>query len=84
MSESPKNLYEKSYEQGSKRKNLGFDYHEEDIILKRTMMPRLFENPVVSGFLRYINNVMVNNVDSVKLIRNFFNYTVKKNDTNIN
>ncbi len=84
MSESPKNLYKKSYEHGAKRKNLGFDYHEEDIILKRTMMPRLFENETVAGFLRYINNVMVNNIDAVKIVRNFFNYTVDKNDTNIN
>ena len=84
MNESPKNLYQKSYEQGSKRKNLGFNYREEDVILKRTMMPRLFENETVAGFLRYINNVMVNNIDSVKIIRNFFNYTVDKNDTNIN
>lgn len=84
MSESPKNLYDQSYEQGADLKNLGFDYHEEDILLKKTMMPRLFENETVAGFLRYINNVMVNNIDSVKIIRNFFNYTVKKNDTKIN
>jgi hypothetical protein len=84
MSENHKNLYEKAYEQGSKRKNLGFDYHGEDAIVKRTMMPRLFQNATNAGFLRYINNVIVNNIDSVKIIRNFFNYTVKKNDTNIN
>jgi len=44
MSESPKNLYEKQFDYGNNRKNLGFDYHEEDIIVKKTMMPRLFEN----------------------------------------
>ena len=33
---SPKNLYDKSYEHGVKRLNKGFDYHEEDIILKNT------------------------------------------------
>ena len=84
MSENPKNLYQKLYEEGANLKNLGFDYHEEDIVLKKTMMPRLFENETTAGFLRYINNVMVNNIDSVKIIRNFFNYTVKKNDTKIN
>ena len=31
MREKPKNLYDKSYEQGANLKNLGFDYHEEDI-----------------------------------------------------
>ena len=64
--------------------NKDLDYREEDIIVKRTMMPRLFQNATTAGFLRYINNVLVNNIDSVKIIRNFFNYTVKKNDTNIN
>ena len=83
MSESPKNLYEKQFDYGNNRKNLGFDYHEE-IIVKKTMMPRLFENENNKGFLRYINNVFVNSIDAVKTIRTFFNYTVPKNDTKIN
>jgi len=84
MRENPKNLYKKSLEYGVNRKNLGFDYHQEDIILKKTMMPRMFLNENVKGFLSYVNNVMVNNIDAVKIIRNFFNYTVDKNDTNVN
>ena len=81
---SPKDLYEKRYEFGEKRLNKGFNYHEEDIVVKKTMMPRLFSNEQVKGFLTYVNNVMVNNIDAVKIIRTFFNYTVKKNDPNIN
>jgi len=84
MSESPKNLYENSLKFGENRKNLGFNYHEKDILLKKTMMPRMFQNENVAGFLTRINNIMVNNIDSVKIIRNFFNYTVKKNDMNTN
>jgi len=84
MNGSPKNLYKKSLEDKVNRKNLGFDYHQEDIILKKTMMPRMFLNENVKGFLSYVNNVMVNNIDAVKIIRNFFNYTVDKNDTNVN
>ena len=42
MNGSPKNLYEKSLKQGENLKNLGFDYHQEDILLKKTMMPRMF------------------------------------------
>lgn len=84
MSGSPKNLYEKSLEFGKDKKNLGFDYHQEDVILKKTMMPRMFLNENVKGFLSYVNNIIVNNIDSVKIVRNFFNYTVKKTDTDVN
>ena len=80
MSEKVNNLYDKQYDYGKNLKNLGFDYHEEDVLLKKTMMPRLFANPNVAGFLRYVNNVMVNNIDAVKILKNFINYTVKKND----
>ena len=80
MSEKQTNLYTKQYDFGKNLKNLGFDYHEEDVLLKKTVMPRLFANPRVAGFLRYVNNVMVNNIDSVKILKNFINYTVKKND----
>jgi hypothetical protein len=85
MSEkTPKKLYESSYAYGESRKNLGFNYREKDILLKKTMMPRMFLNDTVKDFLSYINDVMVNNIDSVKVIRNFFNFTVKKDDININ
>jgi len=83
MNENPKNIYENSLKFGEKRKNLGFNYHEEDVLLKKTMMPRMFLNRNVAGFLTRINNIMVNNIDAVKVIRNFFNYTVPKNDLNI-
>tara|TARA_Y100000385_G_C13001031_1_gene597236 strand:+ start:127 stop:381 length:255 start_codon:yes stop_codon:yes gene_type:complete len=82
MKENETNLYTKQFEYGNKLKNLGFDYHEEDILLKKTMMPRLFLNENVKGFLSYVNNVMVNNIDAVKILQNFINYTVKKNDMN--
>ena len=82
MSENPKNIYENSLKFGENRKNIGFNYHEEDILLKKTMMPRMFFNQNVTGFLTRINNIMVNNIDAVKVIRNFFNYTVPKNDLN--
>lgn len=82
MSEKPTNLYEKQYKYGENLKNLGFDYHQEDMLLKKSMMPRMFLNANVKGFLSYVNNVMVNNIDAVKILKNFINFTVKKNDMN--
>ena len=84
MSENPSNLYSTMYDAGRKKLHEGFDYHQEDVIVKKTMMPRLMQNENVKRFLSYINNTMVNNIDAVKVIRNFFNYTVPKNDTKIN
>ena len=80
MKENETNLYTKQYDYGKNLKNLGFNYHEEDVLVKKTMMPRLFLNENVKGFLSYVNNVMVNNVDAVKVLKNFINFTVKKND----
>jgi len=80
----PNDLYGTALEAGEKRLNKGFDYSKKDVLLKKVMMPRLFANQNVSGFLSYVNEVIVNNIDAVKVIRTFFNYTVKKNDKNIN
>jgi len=80
MKENETNLYTKQFLHGRKLKNLGFDYHEEDVLVKKTMMPRLFLNENVKGFLTYVNNVMVNNIDAVKILKNFINFTVTKND----
>ena len=80
MKENETNLYSKQLEYGRNLKNLGFNYHEEDVLVKKTMMPRLFLNENVKGFLSYVNNVMVNNIDAVKILKNFINFTVKKND----
>jgi len=80
MKENETNLYEKQLLEGRNLKNLGFNYHEENVLVKKTMMPRLFLNENVKGFLTYVNNVMVNNIDAVKILKNFINFTVKKND----
>ena len=70
MKENETNLYSKQLEYGRDLKNLGFNYHEEDVLVKKTMMPRLFLNENVKGFLSYVNNVMVNNIDAVKILKN--------------
>jgi len=85
MSEkNPKNLYRKALEFGVKRLHKGFDYHQTDIIVKKTMMPRFQSNETIRNFLSYVNDVVVEQIDAVKVIRTYFNYTVDKNDKNIN
>ena len=85
MSEkNPKNLYRKALEFGVKRLHKGLDYHQTDIIVKKTMMPRFQSNETIRNFLSYVNDVVVEQIDAVKVIRTYFNYTVDKNDKNIN
>lgn len=75
-------LYDFTYESGEKRKNLGFDYRP--VLLQRTLSTRLFQNRVLGDFLQKINDILVKDVDSVKRIKTFFNYIVKKDDIKIN
>ena len=47
-------------------------------------MPRFQSNEPIRKFLSYVNDVVVEQIDAVKVIRTYFNFTVPKNDKNIN
>ena len=74
-----KSLYDKTGELGLSRKNEGFNYSFEDFLLKKTLSPALFRNSDMEGFLSFINDIFVNNIDSVKDIRIHNNFTINKN-----
>ena len=73
--------FDKLYDEGEDRKNLGYDYKET--LLKNSLSNRMFKNDILSAFIGKINTIMVEAVDSVKLIKTFFNYTVHKDDRKI-
>lgn len=75
-------LYDITYLTHQKRKNLGFNYRP--VLLKKTMSNRMFRNRTLTGFLEFMNEGVVEWVDSVKRIKTFFNYIVPKNDKRIN
>lgn len=62
--------------------NEGFDYSK--VLLQKTTSNYLFKNQNLSGFLSYINDIMVNCIETVKYLRVHDNYTVSKDYKKIN
>jgi hypothetical protein len=60
----------------------GYDYSKT--LLRRSLSNYLYQNEKVAGFLEHLNRFMVEMVDNVKYIRNFFNYAVPKDYKRIN
>jgi hypothetical protein len=59
----------------------GFIYKEQ--ILKRTLSSVIYKDPIKEGILHYFDMVIYGLVESTKQIKNFFNYTVKKNNRRV-
>lgn len=59
----------------------GFEY--KDQILVRTLSNVLYRDPIRSSILAYFDKAFFGLVESTKQIRNFFNYTVKKNNKRV-
>ena len=64
--------------------NQGFDYKSSPILLRKSLSPNMFENSNLAGFLDTIDSIIVNNIESVKRIRIFNNYSLDKDDKKIN
>lgn len=59
----------------------GFDY--KDKILKKTLSKVLFKDPVKSNILSYFEKGFFALVETTKQIKNYFNYTVPKNNRRV-
>jgi hypothetical protein len=59
----------------------GFDY--KDVIFERTMSNILFRDPTKAAILSKFNRVVYGVIESVKQIKNYFNYTVPKNNKRV-
>ena len=59
----------------------GFDY--KDQILKRSLSNVIYRDPVKEGILHYFNRVVFGLIETTKQIKNFVNYTVKKNNRRV-
>jgi hypothetical protein len=94
MKEMPKILVERRYYEFDPTQNIydirdsfnddlpnGFDYKGQ--ILKKTLSNVIFRDPVKEGILNYFERVVYGLVESTKQIKNFFNYTVNKNNKRV-
>ena len=59
----------------------GFDY--KDQLLKRSLSNVLYRDPIKEGILGYYNRVVFGLVETTKQIKNFVNYTVKRNNKRV-
>lgn len=60
----------------------GYDYSKT--LIKKSVSPYLYNNEKLAGFLDTLNDIMVHLVDSVKYIRNYFNFAIPKDYKKIN
>ena len=76
-------IYNKMLEAGEDIKNSGFDYNNNGMVDK-FFAKRMYQNPRMSTFLNYLNDILINFTESVKKLQFYNNYTIDKNDRRLN
>jgi hypothetical protein len=76
-------LYRESYEYWDKLKNLGYNYG--DNLMERSLSTYMLKNPNLAKFLTvYLQPILVKYINSVKYVRTYFNFAVRKGYDKIN
>ena len=75
-------IYDRINECRWKTKNEGYDYRKT--LMEDNTSKYLQKNPTVRHFFAYLNRIMSHLIDSVKYLRNFNNYAVRKDYKRIN
>lgn len=60
----------------------GYDYKET--LISNAVSPYLLRNLRMSNFLKYLNDICVEYVETVKKVRVYYNFTVDKDARHIN
>jgi hypothetical protein len=76
-------IYRKMLKESEDLKYRGFQYQDTNMI-ERFVSNRMLGNPTMAGFLRKINPIIINWIESVKRVQFFYNYIIDKNDNSIN
>ncbi len=76
-------IYRPIYKRRQKRLNLGYDY--KDNIMKNSISSQMFNvNSTLDKFIKYLNDIVYNWVESVKQIKIFANPAVDKYEKDLN
>jgi len=75
-------IYDITNSRKEKINNLGFDYKGK--ILRKTVSPYIFSEPNRADLLSKFEDWLFFLVEKVKLIKTYYNYTVKKDYTKLN
>lgn len=63
-------------------KYTGYDYSKT--LMQKNVSVYLFSNPKVRDFLPFLNDICVSYIETVKKLRVYYNFTVKKDYKKIN
>ena len=69
-------IYDKINESRCETKNEGYKY--ENNLMENNTSKYLQKNPTIRRFFPYLNKIMSHLINSVKYLRNFNNYAVRK------
>jgi hypothetical protein len=73
-------IYDETFK--SDQNKTGYDY--KDKLMKNAISVRFFAgNDMAETFVTYVNDILYESIESVKTLRNFFNYTVDKDQKDI-
>jgi hypothetical protein len=76
-------IYRPIYKRNEKRLNLGYDY--KDNIMKNTLSSQMFEvNSTLDLFIKKINDIVYNWIESVKQIKIHANPAIEKYEKDLN
>lgn len=76
-------IYQKILQEGSTFKAFGYDYRKGGLT-NRFFSKRMFMNPVMNDFIKFIELYFSEILDSVKKLQFYQNFTIDKNDRSIN
>lgn len=76
-------IYWTVYNRKDERLHLGFKYKGQ--VLKKTLSNQMFgTNPIMDGFLSYMETFIYEHIEAVKQIKIFANIALDKNENRIN
>ena len=76
-------LYWTIYNRKDQRLHLGFKYKGQ--VLKKSLSNQMFgSNPIVDGFLAYMESFIYEHIEDVKQIKIFANPALDKNENRLN
>jgi hypothetical protein len=76
-------IYWGIYNRKDRRLNLGFKYKGQ--VLKKTLSNQMFGvNPILDGFIDYMESFIYEHIEAVKQIKIFANPALDKNENRLN
>lgn len=76
-----KDLYRSTNTRLEKTKNKGYSYQGK--ILSKVLSSHLFENSQNATFLSYLENIVTQNVEDIKMIKKIFCFSLHKKSNDI-